>query len=155
MRKKNILLYILLIPVWLLAFRFILGGLVLWFALVWPLTKVYEYLTIGDIRAQTGELGVRRGGFLNYRQWSVKIRLSIFAFVLVSFWGALAFFCMSNSPLADKDLGQGILAILVFFGLLIFLGYVLKRNIKGGMKAWSARKRAKKMESVFNPERKP
>jgi tetratricopeptide (TPR) repeat protein len=27
MRKKNILLYILLIPVWLLAFRFILGGL--------------------------------------------------------------------------------------------------------------------------------
>lgn len=155
MRKKNILFYILLIPVWLLAFRFILGGLILWFALVWPLTKVYEYLTIGDIRAQTGELGVRRGGFLNYRQWSVKVRLSIFAFVLVSFWSALAFFCMSNSPLADKDLGQGILAILIFFGLLIFLGYVLKRNIKGGMKAWSARKRAKKMQSIFNPEREP
>src|SRR5271156_6480490 len=33
-------------------------ALVLWFALVWPLTRVYEYLTIGDIRAQTGELGV-------------------------------------------------------------------------------------------------
>ena len=106
-RKKNVLLYILLIPVWLLTFRFILGGLVLWFALVWPLTKVYEYLTIGDIRAQTGELGVRRGGFLNYRRWSVKVRLSIFAFVLVSFWGAVAFFFMSDSPLADKELGSG------------------------------------------------
>ena len=88
-RKKNILLYILLIPVWLLTFRFILGGLILWFALVWPLTKVYEYLTIGDIRAQAGELGVRRGGFLGYRQWSVKARLSIFTFVLIGFCGGV------------------------------------------------------------------
>jgi len=66
-RKKNLLLYILMIPLWLLAFRFILGGLIFWFALVWPLTKVYEYLTIGDIRARAGEVGVRRGGFLGYR----------------------------------------------------------------------------------------
>ena len=149
------MLYIVLIPVWLLAFRFILGGLVLWFALVWPVTKVYEYLTIGDIRAQTGELGVRRGGFLGYRQWSIKVRLSIFATVLVSFWGTVAFFCMSGSPLANKDLGQGILGILVFFGLLIFSGYYLKRKIKGGIKAWSTRKRARKMQSVFSPKREP
>jgi tetratricopeptide (TPR) repeat protein len=154
-RKKNILLYILLIPVWLLTFRFILGGLILWFALVWPLTKVYEYLTIGDIRAQAGELGVRRGGFLGYRQWPVKVRLSIFAFVLIAFWGAVAFFCMSNNPLADKDLAQGILGIFVFVGVLVFLGYFLKRKIKGGIKAWSARKRAKKMGSVFSTKHEP
>lgn len=153
MRKKNILLYILLIPVWLVAFRFIFGGLILWFALVWPLTKVYEYLTIGDIRAQTGELGVRRGGFLNYRQWPVKVRLAIFAFVLVSFWSLLALFCMGNSPLADKDLGQAILGIIVFFAVMAFLVYYLTRKVKGGIKAWSARKRAKKMESVFNTKR--
>jgi tetratricopeptide (TPR) repeat protein len=155
MRKKNILLYILLIPVWLLAFRFILGGLALWFALVWPLTKVYEYLTIGDIRAQTGELGVRRGGFLGYRKWPLKVRLSIFAFVLVSFWGALAFFCLGNSPLADKDLGQAILGIVTFLGVLFFLGYFLKRKIKGSIKTWSARKRSQKMEDVFSPKREP
>ena len=154
-RKKNIFLYILLIPVWLLTFRFILGGLILWFALVWPLTKFYEYLTIGDIRARAGEFGVRRGGFLGYRQWPVKVRLFIFAVVLISFWGALAFFCMSNNPLADKDLGQGILGILVFVGVPVFLGYFLKRKIKGSIKAWSARKRAKKMESVFTPKHEP
>jgi len=153
MRKKNILLYILLIPVWLLTFRFILGGLILWFALVWPLTKFYEYLTIGDIRARAGEFGVRRGGFLGYRQWPVKVRLSIFAVVLISFWGALAFFCMSNSPLADKDFGQAIFGIIVFFAVIAFIGYFLKRKIKGSIKAWSARKRAKKMESVFSPKR--
>jgi hypothetical protein len=129
-----------------------LAAWLLWFALVWPLTKVYEYLTIGDIRAQTGELGVRRGGFLGYRKWPLKVRLSIFAFVLVSFWGALAFFCMGNSPLADKDLGQAILGFSLSVGVLFFLGYFLKRKIKGSIKAWSARKRAQKMEGRFQPQ---
>ena len=98
-------------------------------------------------------MGVRRGGFLNYRQWPVKVRLAIFAFVLVSFWSLLALFCMGNSPLADKDLGQAILGIIVFFAVIAFLVYYLTRKVKGGIKAWSARKRAKKMESVFNTKR--
>jgi tetratricopeptide (TPR) repeat protein len=151
-RKKNLLLYILLIPVWLVAFRFMIGGLILWFALVWPLTKVYEYLTIGDIRARAGELGVRRGGFLGYRQWPVKIRLSIFALVLVSFWGAVVFFCMSDSPLAKRDLGQAMLGALIIAGIPILIGYYLRRKIKQGIKAWAARKRARQMENILNPK---
>jgi tetratricopeptide (TPR) repeat protein len=152
-RKKNLFLYILLIPVWLVAFRFIIGGLILWFALVWPLAKVYEYLTIGDIRARAGELGVRRGGFLGYRQWPVKIRLSIFALVLVSFWGVVVFFCMSDSPLASRDLGQAIFGGLVIVGVPIFIGYYLRRKIKNGIKAWTARKRARQMENILSPKR--
>ncbi|HTB85142.1 MAG TPA: tetratricopeptide repeat protein [Candidatus Sulfotelmatobacter sp.] len=154
MRKRNILFYILLIPVWLVAFRFILGGLVLWFALVWPLTKVYEYLTIGDIRAQTGELGVRRGGFLGYRKWPLKIRLSIFALVLVSFWGAVAFVCLGKRSQADNEFISAAVGTLILLAVLFFLGYFLMRKIKGGIKAWSARKRARQMAGVFNPERK-
>jgi tetratricopeptide (TPR) repeat protein len=151
MQKKNILLYLLLIPVWVLAFRFILGGVVLWFALVWPLTKVYEYLTIGDIRARAGELGVRRGGFLGYRKWPLKVRLSIFAFVLILFWGGLAFFCLGKSPLAK--LGLAILGILLMVGLIIFIPIYLWRKIKGGIKARSVRNRARQMESVFSSKR--
>jgi hypothetical protein len=45
---------LLLIPIWLLVLRFVLVGLLLWFMWVWPLTKVYEYLTIGDIQARAG-----------------------------------------------------------------------------------------------------
>ncbi|MGH7980505.1 MAG: tetratricopeptide repeat protein [Limisphaerales bacterium] len=152
-RKKSILLYILLIPLWLLAFRFILGGLALWFALVWPLTKVYEYLTIGDIRARAGELGVRRGGFLGYRKWPLKLRLSIFAFLLISFWGGVASLFMGKNPLADKQVGQAILGTILFLGMVAFLGYYLKLKIMRGIGARAARKRAAQMKSVLNLNR--
>ena len=88
-RKKGFLVYLLLLPVWILAFRFLLAALILWCLLIWPMGKVYEFLTIGDIRAQAGEVGSRRGGFLGYRRWPVRVRLSIFAVCLVSFWAAL------------------------------------------------------------------
>jgi len=153
MRKKNLLAYILMIPLWLMAFRFILGGLVLWFALVWPLTKVYEYLTVGDLRARAGELGVRRGGFLGYRKWPLKLRLSLFAVFLISFWGGVAYFCLGNFTLANKDLGQGILGLLLIIGILVFLGYYFGLKIKKGIQARAVRQRAKQMEGFFNAKR--
>ena len=149
-RKKNFWLWILMIPLWLLTFRYIFGGLILWFALVWPLTKVYEYLTIGDIRARSGELGVRRGGFLGYRIWPLKVRLSIFAVLLISFWGGVASFLMGKNPLANKEVAQAILGTILLLGMLAFLGYYLKLKIKPGIRARAARKHAKQMEGVFN-----
>lgn len=152
-RKRSLLLYILMIPLWLLAFRFIIGGLVLWFALVWPLTKVYEYLTIGDIRARAGELGVRHGGFLGYRKWPLKVRLSIFAVFLILFWGGVAFFFVGKNPPAGRELGQAILEILLSLGVLVFLGYYLRLKIKRGFTALAARKRARQMEGILNINR--
>ncbi len=153
MRKKSIWLFILMIPLWLLAFRYIIGGLLLWFALVWPLTRVYEYLTIGDIRARAGELGVRRGGFLGYRKWPLKIRLSIFAFLLISFWGGMASFFLGKNPLAGKAVGQAILGTLLFLGVLAFLVYYLRLKIKRGIRARAAGKRARQLQDVFNVNR--
>lgn len=153
-RAKSILLYLLLIPVWLLAFRFIIGGLLLWCALVWPLVKFYEYLTIGDLQSRAGEIGVRRGGFLGYRQWPVKVRLSIFALVLILFWGAVAFFCFGNFPPAYRDLGRGILGILAIMTVPVFIGYFLKQIVKTNIKAWSARRRARQMASLVDYRRK-
>jgi Flp pilus assembly protein TadD len=153
MRKRNLFLYILMIPLWLLAFRFVFAGLVLWFALVWPLTKVYEFLTVGDIRARAGEVGVRRGGFLGYRKWPLKLRLSIFALFLVSFWGAIAFVCFRNNLPADGKFGQAVLGMLLIVGALVAFGLYLRRIIKRGIAARAARKRAGQMESVFNAGR--
>ena len=90
-RSTNILLYILGILLWLVAARFAIGLLVLWCIFFWPLVKVYESLTLGDIRAKAGELGARKGGFIGHRQWPLKVRLGIFAGVLAAFWGGTAY----------------------------------------------------------------
>jgi Flp pilus assembly protein TadD len=149
MRKRNLLIYILMIPLWLLAVRYVFVGLFIWFATVWPLTKVYEYLTIGDIRARSGELGVRRGGFLGYRKWPLKARLSIFAVFLISFWGGLAFFCLHDLRLADKSAGFLFLGLIVI-GVLFFLAYYLKLKLTIASRARATRQRAKRMQNVFN-----
>jgi Flp pilus assembly protein TadD len=152
MRKRNLLLYILMIPLWLLVARYIFVGLVLWFALVWPLTKVYEYLTIGDIRARAGELGVRRGGFLGYRKWPVKARLFIFAFFLISFWGGLAFACLCDYRPASQE-PRLIFLGLIIIGVLFVVAYYLGLKIKISYRERASRKRARQMESVFSPKR--
>ncbi len=156
-RQRGVLVYLLMIPLWLLAVRYILAGLILWFALVWPLMRVYEYLTIGDIRARAGELGVRRGGFLGYRQWPVKARLSIFALFLVLFWGGIAWISVDayqkgNEESAPLSLGLVLFGLVVFFGAIGFLVYIVRSKIKKGSEARAARRRARKMESFFSPK---
>ena len=68
-------------------FWFIIFG---WVMLVFPLQKAYEYLTLGDIRAQAGVPGARRGGLLGYRRWPFTARLGVFALLTLLFWGGLA-----------------------------------------------------------------
>ncbi|MDR3459746.1 MAG: tetratricopeptide repeat protein [Verrucomicrobiae bacterium] len=149
--RRNILLYLLMIPVWLIAFRFILTGLALWFTLVWPLTKVYEYLTIGDIRAQAGELGARRGGLFGYRKWSVNVRLSLFAVILVLFWGGLVFAVMNNAGLPSRD--DAVVLYVVLFAIIIFLlaAAWLRAKLKQRVRAAAARKRARRFENILHP----
>lgn len=120
------MLPLILLPVWFFAMRFILGGLILWFALVWPLVKVYEFLTIGDIRAKAGEIGGDRGVF-SFRRWPLTVRLGIFAATLVAFWGGLAYlfsndrlFHTSNEMLWPWIGGVIFLALLMFLGVFVF-----------------------------------
>jgi Flp pilus assembly protein TadD len=154
LRKRNLLLFILMIPLWLLVARYVFVGLIFWFALVWPLTKVYEYLTIGDIRARAGELGVRRGGFLGYRKWPVKVRLLIFAGILISFWGGLALLFLDQKWQAYQPLGQLILGI-ISIGFIYAASYYVGRIIRKGLRTREVRRRAKRMQNVFKaaPER--
>lgn len=128
MRKKNLLYYILLVPVWLFCFRFILAGLILWYSLFWPLAKVYEYLTIGDIQTRAGELGARRGGLFGYRRWPVKLRLSLFAIFLISFWGSLVLLCIENEPPVLKEFGRTIFPVLAVAAITAPIVAWVKRN---------------------------
>ena len=105
--KQKLFVYLVMIPVWLVTFRFVACGLIFWCILVWPLVKVYEYLTIGDIRARAGELGARKGGLLGYRTWSLKLRLFLFAFILISFWATIGAFFKSKVLSFRKCKGVG------------------------------------------------
>jgi tetratricopeptide (TPR) repeat protein len=152
LRKESMLLYILLIPIWLIAFRFVLGGLLLWCMFVWPLMKVYEYLTIGDLRARAGELGARRGGFLGYRKWPLKLRLSIFAFLLVSCWGGLAVVAIGNTFFRGGINSQAVFGTLLSIALVFSVGYVLQSKIRKGISARASRKRTRQMEDILAPK---
>ena len=77
-RRNSILAYPVVLVIWVVAGRYLIGVLLLWFLLLWPMVKVYVFLTVGDLRANAGEIGGRRGGFLKYREWPLKLRLAIY-----------------------------------------------------------------------------
>jgi len=150
-RKKSVLLYILIIPFWLVVFRFVLGGLILWFALIWPMTKVYEFLTVGDIRARMGEVGARRGGFLGYRQWSLMCRLLLFGFLLVTFWGGLVWICLGDDASIGAGTRDAVWKSLILVGGLVFAGYWLKSARRAHVNATAARKSARQINEMLDP----
>jgi Flp pilus assembly protein TadD len=150
-RRMPVVARLVAIPIWLLAIRVIIGGLILWFAFVWPMKKVYEYLTIGDLQARAGEIGARRGGFLGYRKWSLRARWSIFGFLLVSFWGGMAWFLAGGNSSHPDDRLAIALGLALMVGLLVFLFYQVRKISKRDWRARSARKRERQMKNLFDP----
>jgi hypothetical protein len=150
-RRQNFLLYILTIPVWIFAFRFLLVGLVLWFLFVWPMIHVYQYLTIGDIKAQAGEIGARKGGLFGYRRWPLHLRLSLFGLLLLSFWGGVVWLVFEGGPADLAQVGKESFGLIIFIGLIILLMLLIRPKMK---KAWSrffARRRAKRFGHLLEP----
>jgi hypothetical protein len=154
-RRRNIGLYIVMLPLWIFGVRFVLGGLILWCLLIWPMVKVYEFLTVGDIRARAGEIGSRRGGFLGYRKWPVRVRLSIFAGCLVSFWALLAWLVVreaTSSKVAGENpedefaMAGGFLLVAAVVFLLL---WQLRRMVQDSRAKSYARKRAKRMNGML------
>lgn len=150
-RRKSVLLYLLVFPLWIITARFWIAGITLWFFFVWPLVKVYEKLTIGDIKAQAGEIGARKGGIFGYRAWSVKTRLGIFAGVLFAFWGGTAYCIWRWTDGGAAVFGLGVV-ITVIALLLSSLYRLMKSSLpsgrnareKGGLfgyRGWSTMKR--------------
>ncbi len=153
-RKENFLIYVVLIPIWLLAFRFLIGGLILWCLLVWPMVKVYEFLTIGDIRHNAGEVGSRRGGFLGYRKWPVTVRLGIFGACLLLFWaGVAALIAFGNLSPENRDTAGIVGGLLVGVVLVCLLFVQVRRMLVRRRGEWLSRKRAKRMAKIVEAER--
>jgi tetratricopeptide (TPR) repeat protein len=151
-RQQSIILYLVSVPLWLLAFRFVLGGLILWCIFIWPLIKAYEFLMIGDILSKAGELGARRGGFLGYRRWPLKLRLGIFAALLLLFWGGIAVLWLSRDSLAKSDSFESFLGLCIFCGLFALLIFIMRGWSRKSRIESHARRRAKKFDALLNPK---
>jgi tetratricopeptide (TPR) repeat protein len=150
-RKSNPALYILaLIPVWIFAFRYFIAGLMLWCLLVWPMVKVYEFLTIGDLRHHAGEVGSRRGGFLGYRKWPVNVRMGIFGVCLVAFWTTVVVTGFYWYQSKDPDSTVGLIGAFLIVGFVVFfLIWQLRKMVRQSRVKSLSRKRAKRMAKML------
>jgi Flp pilus assembly protein TadD len=145
--RRNRLLYFLALPLWLVAFRFLLAGLALWFPLVWPIVKVYEYLTIGDLRAQAGEPGAKRGGLFGYRRWPLRVRLFIFALLLCLFWGSIAWAVFKGTENVKV-----FMALAMTCGLLIVLALWVRVKWKQGSFRYRRRRSSKEIDRLLKSQ---
>jgi tetratricopeptide (TPR) repeat protein len=148
-RRESLLLYLLILPLWMLTFRFILVALALWLLFVWPLVKAYEYLTVGDIRTQAGEAGARRGGIFGYRRWPLNLRLTIFGLLLISFWSGVAAILITHAAPLPIDEHATWLGVLVVIGLVTFLAAWLYSKLKKNRFRFQTRSRAKKFDHML------
>ena len=133
-----------LIALWLVAGRILFAVLLAWFVLIYPLAKVYEYLTLGDIQARAGVPGARRGGPFGFRRWPFAARFGVFVALTALFWGGLC--------LAARDADPAV-SIRVILGASI-CGFVL---VIGGrqFKRAKLRRAARRSEKKFNREMNP
>jgi tetratricopeptide (TPR) repeat protein len=140
---------ILLVAAWLTIGRYLLVAVVAWFALVYPLVKAYEYLTLGDIRAQAGVIAARQGGLLGYRRWPFAVRFGIFAAFTLLFWGAV--FGSVRAGWVSPELLIGV----VFLAAFIFLCRSLGRSWQQMRRWFIVRRGEKKLHRQMNPTDRP
>jgi Flp pilus assembly protein TadD len=136
--------------IWFLLFRFVIGGLVLWFALVWPLLKVYEFLVIGDIRKKAGELGSGSGGFMGIRRWPIGARMTIFGILLLGFWSAVVWVIWGQSGNDNAGTISTTAIMVVMVGLLIYLGVKTAKSFYVRYLTWRRQRRLKHLVSSAN-----
>ena len=136
-----------LIVLWLVVGRYLYAVLILWAIFAWPMIKVYEYLTLGDLKKEgVGEIGALRGGFMGYRSWSLRTRLGIFAIILAGFWTGMIFAfraAAGGNPKATFTLLGAAIAVLI--GFVVALIRRRKGMLRNPLHAWQRNKKFNKI----------
>lgn len=135
-----------LLGLWLALGKFFVGILVFWLLLIFPLVKIYEYLTLGDIRAQAGVPGARRGGPFGFYGWPLRTRFSIFAVLCVLFWGTVIF-------LARDHLTANLVLVLVGVATAWFVGVFVWRSLRQSYRNGTVRRAEKRLNRKMNAPR--
>jgi hypothetical protein len=143
---------IALLALWFAIGRYFLLVFGVWLVLVWPLVRAYEYLTLSDILAKAGVAGARRGGWFNSHRWPLTARLSVFALLVLSFWGGI--FWLYETRIVDLTwlIAIVVLALVAYYCMLIY-----RWSARGIARASArlaeskARKRAKQSQPQPDP----
>ncbi|WP_159434983.1 tetratricopeptide repeat protein [Rubritalea squalenifaciens] len=151
LKWKHLFGFLLALPLLLIGKYIILFGIVsavAFFTFFWPLTKVYEYLTIVDIHKKMGKIAIYKGPFRKLHKWSFYTRFFLFLVFLVCFWSVVYFLFTS-----DQYRGGTIAAFLtVCIGAVILtvlascVGILIDANSK------KTRERRNKKQPVIDNE---
>jgi hypothetical protein len=83
----------------------------------------------------------------------LKLRLAIFACLLLAFWGGIAFFIEWEARLASPEDREGFFAVVpgmaIAAGLFILMWIGLRKLVKADRMKHHARKRAKRMRHLL------
>ena len=144
--SRTLLARVGLVGMWLLLGKVFWGILILWFVLVYPLVKAYEYLTIGDIQAEAGTVGARRGGLLGYRRWPFAVRFGLLVVLTLALWGGI-YGLYQHTPEFNPALLGGFISLTVFgYGL-----YLIQRHWGKARLRRLARRSEKKLARRVKP----
>ncbi len=105
-------------------FKYVVISLVLsaliFFILCWPVSKVYEYLTIADIHRKAGQLRIYSGPMARIHKSPFALRFGAFLVVVTSFWTAVVL------ALRHEELGPVIgKYFAIVLGVCVVLFYIL------------------------------
>ena len=88
-RTRHWLGIVLLVIFWGVGARVTWPLLAVGLVLLYLPSKVYEALSVGDLRAWMGVPGARRGGFLGCHAWPFAARMLVFVLFIALHWWAL------------------------------------------------------------------
>ena len=88
-RTRHWIGIVLLVIFWVVGARVTWPLLTLSLVLLYLPSKVYEALTVGDLRAWMSVPGARRGGFLGCHGWPFAARMTAFILFTAAYWWAL------------------------------------------------------------------
>ena len=154
-RPALIIFYVLALPIWVVIFEYLAALFGFWCLFIWPMVKAYEYLTIGDLRAQAGDIGAKRGGFLGYRRWSVQLRMSIFTLLLAAFWGGIAVIVVKTSLLKSENIRISVIAPLMVIGLLALLVFTVRGKLNRGRRPFRFRRKKASVDRFLQKKAGP
>ncbi|MFM7805730.1 MAG: tetratricopeptide repeat protein [Verrucomicrobiota bacterium] len=149
-RKRSVLAAAVGLLAWLCLFKFVIAGWILWLIFLWPMTKYYEHLAIGDLRSEAGEIGARRGGFLGYRGWPRWLRMTLFAAGLGGFWFGVLRRIFTEDAVDGGPGPAGLVVISLVVAAVLALRVVeSSRRLEGRLRSWRRERLLKTMS--YNP----
>ncbi|MEM7383473.1 MAG: tetratricopeptide repeat protein [Verrucomicrobiota bacterium] len=119
----------------------LMAMLVLWLMWMFPVARVYEYLTLSDIRARAGDVRARKGGLLSVHQWPFAARIG--AFIAFS----LGFFYLLFRASQTEAFGL-VLGVLIGIGVVLWVILGIVGLVSASRSKRQAKKRQERLKTI-------